>query len=705
MTTPLTPPVTTPAAVPRLDPVLQHVLARVRLRARRRATWLHTLWAEEAYPNRNSVVTPGEVLTALDDHDDPATEANWYATSDVVAPWNEELGSIEAALLDLLRDGATAEMNASRFVLLHAMFGLSAADSDILQAALAVAVDPSLARVYAYLQDHAARDYATDYLIARLFERGRCCVWHPDSPLHRWRIVTERDIAPSEPPCLVLDRVVRDWLLGKNSLDERLVGLATVQPVLADLADWPVDAIARRMADAIGGAGTPQRVTVIGPPGSGRKTLAANVSARLGLPALVIDSDHIADADWDEVFVRAQRQAFLDRSALVWTGDAVLLRAWPTGVPYFPAQFVIAEPGQAPRAIAELVDQHITLPVPSLAERYRLWHAYLPELDTWPPAEVDALIARHRVSVGEIARLAQGGVDGPQQAAAFVRESRRQQLDLAQPLECPFTWDDLVVGDHPHAVLEDFVFEAHDRAQFWEQPEARRLFPQGRGLVGLFSGPPGTGKTMAAQVIAASLEIDLFRIDLSAVVSKYVGETSQNLQRILSRAERMDIVLLFDEADALFGKRTEIKDAHDRFANTDTNFLLQALESYGGISILATNKKSNMDQAFIRRIRYVLEFPKPDAEQRLRIWRNVVGELAGLDALDELAADLALLAESVDVTGAQIKYAVLAAVFAARRDARPLDLSHLMRGLDRELVKEGRTLSDRERARLSSNGW
>jgi SpoVK/Ycf46/Vps4 family AAA+-type ATPase len=281
-----------------------------------------------------------------------------------------------------------------------------------------------------------------------------------------------------------------------------------------------------------------------------------------------------------------------------------------------------------------------------------------------------------------------------------IRDARRHQLDLAQPLECTFTWDDLVLEDTLRMILEDFVFEAHDRTQFWEAPAARRLFPQGRGLVGLFSGPPGTGKTMAAQVIAASLGIDLFRIDLSAVVSKYVGETSQNLQRILSRAEHMDVVLLFDEADALFGKRTEIKDAHDRFANTDTNFLLQALESYGGISILATNKKTNMDQAFIRRIRYVVEFPKPDAEQRRRIWYNVVRELAGSDTLDDLAGDLALLAEAVEVTGAQIKYAVLAAVFVARREAQLLDLTHLLRGLDRELVKEGRMLSDRERARL-----
>ena len=289
--------------------------------------------------------------------------------------------------------------------------------------------------------------------------------------------------------------------------------------------------------------------------------------------------------------------------------------------------------------------------------------------------------------------------------AAVVRQAHHHRLGkLAQPLECPFDWDDLVINDDLRQALEDLEYEARERVAFWERPEARRLFPQGRGLLGLFSGPPGTGKSMAAQVIAASLGLDLFRIDLATVVSKYVGETSQNLERILSRAERMDVVLLFDEADALFGKRTEIRDAHDRFANTDTGYLLQAIESYDGVAILATNKRGNIDPAFIRRIRYVLEFPKPDATLRLRIWRRLIGELAGPERLETLDANLALLAGELEVTGAQIKFAILAALFAARRDGEPLAMRHLLRGLGRELMKEGRALSDREWERLAGHG-
>src|SRR5690606_11006597 len=225
-----------------------------------------------------------------------------------------------------------------------------------------------------------------------------------------------------------------------------------------------------------------------------------------------------------------------------------------------------------------------------------------------------------------------------------AREQTRGRLgELGQLLDCPFDWDDLVLADKLRETLEDFTFEASERAVFWEAPEPRRLFPRGTGLVALLTGPPGTGKTMAAQVIAAQLELDLFRINLATVISKYIGETAKNLDRIFSRAARMNAVLLFDEADALFSKRTEVKDSHDRYANTDTNYLLQLLEDYQGIALLASNKKNNIDPAFIRRIRYVLDFQRPDADQRRTVWRRVLGELLGTEALRPLEPAVAVL--------------------------------------------------------------
>jgi SpoVK/Ycf46/Vps4 family AAA+-type ATPase len=305
------------------------------------------------------------------------------------------------------------------------------------------------------------------------------------------------------------------------------------------------------------------------------------------------------------------------------------------------------------------------------------------------------------VTPGEVAAVARHGVQTADEAGRLVREHARRHVgDLAEVMECPFRWDDLVIHESLQRTLEELLFEAQSRPAFWEGDAARRLFPGGRGLLALFSGPPGTGKTMAAQVIAASLGVDLVRIDLSSVISKYVGETSQNLERVLARAARMDVVLLFDEADALFGRRTEVQDAHDRFANTDTSYLLQAIEQYPGVALLATNRKGDIDPAFIRRFRYVAEFRRPDAAERRRIWERVLDELVGAARVRALAPGLEGVATDVEATGAQIKFAVLSALFAAQRAGVPVALPHLVRGLERELLKEGRTLSAREQERL-----
>jgi AAA+ superfamily predicted ATPase len=317
----------------------------------------------------------------------------------------------------------------------------------------------------------------------------------------------------------------------------------------------------------------------------------------------------------------------------------------------------------------------------------------IPAAARWSDADLDRLARQHRVLPGDVAHAAARGVDSVDEAARTVRERSRGRLeDLATRLDCPFGWDDLVLAKPILDLLRDFTFEAQERARVWEAPALRRLFA-------LLTGLPGTGKTMAAQAIAAELSLDLYRISLATVISKYVGETAKNLERILARAETMDAVLLFDEADALFGKRTEIKDAHDRYANSDTNHLLQAIESYSGIAILASNKKGNVDPAFVRRLRYVVELPRPDAPQRRALWERLVGELCGAETS---AASRALLdaAAAIELTGAQIKFAILAALFAARREGCSVGGPQLVRGLERELFKEGRALSDRERERL-----
>jgi AAA+ superfamily predicted ATPase len=659
-----------------------------------RTAWLQKLWNEEGVPGGNLAVTHAEIATHLLDRDSPAAEAEWIGSNPQTVAWCEELGRVENALSCLPR---------SRLVALDQIFGLNPEESNLLQACVAVALDPGLARVCAYLNDHAGRPFITEALAARLLSYGRCGIWNANSPLFSWELISARESGLGEPRALLCDPQVSGWFLGRQELDETLLGFAHYHPPRPPLASWPVRETAEflRQVLAMEAAGR-TRVIIHGPRGSGRKTFAAVLSAELGLALLVIDSDGIEDPEWRRAFLHAQRHAYLNRCAIAWSGKAILRRVWPGLVAPFPAQFVIAELGQGPLPVAGLIDRAVTLPKPTAAERESLWLEYLPSAKKWEPKAFRALVEQFRFQPGEIAHAAQTGARDLPNATLGARESARRQFgQLAERFECPFNWDHLVVSESLREFLRDIEFEARHRLAFWEIPAACRLFPQGRGLLALFSGPSGTGKTMAAQVLAASLGYDLYRINIAAVVSKWVGETSQNLERILVRAAHMDVVLLFDEADALFGKRaTEMRDAQDRFANTDTAYLLQAIESYCGIALLTTNQKGNIDAGFLRRLRFVLEFPKPDTDQRNQLWRNTLTALAGPKTVEALAHVLQFLSGEIEATGAQIKNAVLGALFISQREDQKLSAKYLLRALERELSKEGRSLSLRDRQRI-----
>jgi len=685
-----------------LDPSVERMLQRIRLKARCRVAWLRKLWSEEEQPAGHTLVSHAEIETVLADRDSPQAEAKWLAENDQLADLLAELNQLEQVIDD---------DKSSRWSMLCQIFSIESDDADLLQACIGMQIDPTLSRLYAYLQDHPARGFVTEDLVRRLFGYGRNSICHSESPLRLWNLVREKEVAAGEPTLFAVDPIVSDWVMGNSTLDPLLVGKAVIRELLKPLLDWPVKEavylIKRHVTNESGGR---VRIAFSGPPGSGRHTLAAMIASQLGMTLLAIDSDRIEPAMWQQTYLHAQRQAFLDRTALCWSGASSLDRSWPRQIIPFPVQFVVLEPGQSIPVHEGVIDHRIEMPSLGIDERRMLWKHYIPESTTWSVTEFETLVSQHQLTVGEIASVASKQINTLNEAEFCVRESARYRLgDLAQRVDCPFSWNDLVLPGRVDETLRDFLFEARDRTAFWEHETARRLFPQGRGLMALFSGASGTGKTMSAQVIAAELGLDLFRIDLAAVVSKYVGETSKNLERILSRAQHMDVVLLFDEADALLGKRTEIKDAHDRFANTDTNYLLQALEDYQGIAILSTNRKNNIDEAFIRRIRYVVEFPRPDTTQRLILWLRLIGELTGeaiattkADNDRILLQDIKAMANTIELTGAQIKYAVLAAMFAARRESEKLSMKHLLRGIDRELMKEGRVLTERERARLNT---
>jgi adenylate kinase family enzyme len=663
---------------------LELLLQGFRLRAQRRQAWLQNIW--------KAAEVQGESALELCDADAPAEEERWIRSDPAARRWTEQVAAVMQSL---------AGHSKTRLFLIGRIFGFSEEEFDLFQACLPLALDPSLARSCANLQEHPQRTYMTEDLAARLFGYGRCSVWSAESTLFRWDIIRHREVSPAEPSVIVLDPWVRDWILGLNSLDETLIGLASLHPPRHPLASWPVDRVADDLRAKLR-ADNPERmrVRITGHRGSGRRTFAAVVSSRLGLPLLTIDADAVDDSHWRRVFCRAQRQAYLQRCVPAWIGESLLHRPWPTEVLPFPLQFVITEGRTDLPPARNAVEYKVAMPNLQFEDRSAAWCQFAPQ--DWSQDQVHSLAARYRVDIGDIAEACSGGPGTPEELGQRVREASRSRLDhLAQLLPCPFAWDDLVLPLPLKEDLQDFLFEAEHRLEFWERKEAQRLFPQGRGLIALLSGPPGTGKTMSAQVIAASLGYDLFRIDLSSVVSKYVGETSQNLEKVLSRAAHMDAVLLFDEADALFSKRTnEVRDAQDRFANTDAAYLLQAIENYPGIAVLATNQKASMDSAFLRRLRFVIEFTKPGAPQRLEIWMRVLRELAGESRVAALSNELSLLSQSVETTGAQIKNSVLGAIFVARRAGTELTMRHLLRALDRELAKEGRSIGTKDRERM-----
>jgi SpoVK/Ycf46/Vps4 family AAA+-type ATPase len=261
---------------------------------------------------------------------------------------------------------------------------------------------------------------------------------------------------------------------------------------------------------------------------------------------------------------------------------------------------------------------------------------------------------------------------------------------LARRVEPRHDWNDLVLPPAQREQLTALCNQAKHGSIVYGNWGFDRKLSLGRALNALFSGPPGTGKTLAAEVIAADLGVALLKIDLSQIVSKYIGETEKNLRQLFDQAASANAILFFDEADALLGKRSEVKDAHDRYANTETAYLLQKMEEYAGITILSTNLRQNMDDAFTRRMRFIVDFPFPEDEDRLRIWQAVWPREVPL-APD---VDLPALARQIRLSGGSIRNVALCAAFLAAEQGQSVSMRHLMRATRSELQKMGRLVAN-----------
>jgi len=649
-------------------------LAIVRALCRRRIIWLDHLAglvvAEAALKDVQ--------VRVLIDLDAPAAEADFLERHPEAMQLWQESETLTAWIF---------EKDDNRLRHLAEVFDLSLQERQLVLLCFTAAVDPSLAPVFRTLS--AADDGAiSEALAARLFGWGREAMWGPGSPLGRWHI-----LECLRRGALQLDPYVLSYLRGAADVEPDLINVCQViNDPPPPLEAWPVDAVAERVIAALQ-SGQPAQIQVIGQPLSGRKSFAAAVSQRLGRPLAVIDTGQVEEPLWSLTRMRVQRQALLHNSTVAWAGAQALrgIEATPGALD---VEFTILETQEEVAPSVGWHEERVKIPGLSSAERKALWRRFLPAVQGWKGGQLDHLAERFRVTIGEIVHVAAQGDDTYEGIRQRTRELSHGKLgELARLIDCPFTREDLHLPQQVMGLLDEFLFEAQARNAFWEKPDARRLFPRGLGLIGLLSGPPGTGKTMAAQVIAAELGLDLFRIDVASMIDKYIGETAKRLQRLFARATEINAVLLFDEADALFARRTETRDSLDKHSNADTSYLLQLVEDYPGVALLATNKRQQIDDAFVRRIRYVFYLPRPERAERYAIWRQVVAALSTPETAASLDAELRKLAADVPMTGAQIKNAALAAVFLAQRDGGALGPAHLARAIERQMINQGGSLS------------
>ncbi|WP_437729236.1 ATP-binding protein [Sorangium sp. So ce861] len=585
----------------------------------------------------------------------------------------------------------------------------------VLMLALAPHVDRHYERVYGWLQGDAARtaprmDLALQVFggtpAERLALRG---VFRPDAPLLRSGFVRLVD-PPDQPAVSDLSRVL--WV------SPRLLRFLTDQPaaepeVEAARAREPLPPPTSSLLGALGRfAAVWARRERPGPVGVLRSedpaaalASAAAIAGRAGAPALLVDLaapgasrhavERVIEASLDEARLLGALAALSGFDELAGPAREAALGAAVAQLGRFDgACLLIAR--EAPDLRHELRRRPVLVldaPLPEVDERAALWAAQLGDRPDTRPHLPD--IARlYRLGSGQIrdaARMVEtlDVAEGPSPShlrTASQAQSRQGLGELAQRVPERGAWGDLVLPPPSVRRLRSIVDHLRHRDTVFRAWGLGSKVASWRGVTAMFAGPPGTGKTLSASLIAQALGLPLFRIDLAGVVSKYIGETEKNLDRVFRAAYRSNAVIFFDEADALFGKRTEVKDAHDRYANVETSYLLQKLELFEGLAVLATNLKKNIDPAFMRRIDVLVDFPFPSVESRLRLWQT----LLPAEMPREAGLDLAFLAERFELSGGHIKNAVQAAALAAAAEESAVGMRHLVQGVRWELQKQGK---------------
>jgi len=661
------------------DPLAAYWLRQANVRLRREIAWL---WAQRGLLE-GAVPVPNGLPPTVPRLQE-ALNLAWFA-DDRLAFFAED----EAArhLTGLLAE-PPPERRDSAFGAALARCGCTPAESLAVALALAHRLDSAMGSVLAAVANDPAADAPTLALADRLLDEPAALLRLLD-PGHAVYANGLLQGAPAgwDAPLAMPPLVAEALFAGSERLPDTLLEVAPGEP--SRIADF--DLVAARIAAAAGRPAT--IVPLLGAAGAPLDRAAAALAAHAGLRLVRLATDDAAAlAGVAPLLALAGLSLYLPPAALP-AGEAPLA-AFGGRLPRL--TFVgLAAAGEAARLPAELRLPTVRLPPLGFAERLELWREALPAARARPElaAAVAESAARFRFEDGEIARVGDAlGRLGRPPCPAEVVAACRADLDfggLAERIVPRFALEDLVLPEPQSAQVAELVQAMRALAAVHHDWGLGRTWNEA-GLAALFAGPPGTGKTMAAEAIAAAVDMPLYRVDLAQVVNKYIGETEKNLHALFDRAEGSDAILFFDEADALFGRRTEVKGANDRYANLQVNYLLQRMERFRGLAILATNRRKDLDEAFLRRLRAAIDFPAPGAAERLEIWRRAIP--AGVDAS---ALDLPFLAERLPLVGGHIRSIVLnACLQSARPDGpRALAMPAVVRAARRELEKLGRPAS------------
>jgi hypothetical protein len=669
-------------------------VARVRLRAKRRVLWMRALWAAE----QSSV---------------PAGLAISHAEVDRITEAPQEMAAREALfyeqhpeacrLTEQIEDAERQMAEHPNWRRICDAFDLSHYEVELLCLAVTVEIDPLLRRVYGYLHDDAGAVFATPWLASVLFQWPAGVHVGPESSLLRWRLARPADgvanpWAMSAP--WIADPDVALWSVRGTAVDPALASAVRIYSVTDNreaICLYPAQLSA--MEDFVrslwSGAGSsertaPMEIEIVGPSGAGKRALAAQFCRLIGVDMICVDLRQLLPGDTPrhvaiDRAVRAARIARLAGGVLYWHGHEPANVAIGESIRGHSRLVIVGSESPLDRKAAPSSLRR-TLQLPSLtrAARLALW-----KQQTDVPAP--AIVSDSTLTPAQIVRAAHAAPAGPEAVAEICQvQLDAGPLELFMPLVCPFTWDDIILPPAVREHLAEFEQQIRLRWQVYEDWGFSRLCPLGAGITAMFAGPSGTGKTMAAQVLARSLGMKLYRIDLAGVINKYIGETEKRLKQVFETCERSNAMLFFDEADALFGQRMQVKDAHDRFANIEIDYLLQRMEQFEGVAILATNRKSDLDKAFLRRLRFIVDFLQPGPPERAALWRRVLpAQAANGEKLLREDLDWELLASRLNMSGADITATALDAAFLAYAQQKRIGMEHVLHAARRTMSKQG----------------